>query len=457
MANVSLRNTSNLLTILPKRYASAAAAAQAKEPRQLAPSREPLRVTKLENGTVVASIENHSPVTRIAAVVNAGSRDEAAGQQGVAHALRAFSSLATRNYSQFGVSRTLNQIGAELSVNGTREQTVYLLENTRNQSDRAVDVLGEIVSRPELRRWEIEDNRHRLEFDLDVYDEQPELRISDLIHKASFKNALSNSLYAPRYNVDNIDCETIRQFRNRTFTANNLSLVGVGINHDQLVRYAEFFRLPAGNATRQAAKYIGGEIRDENLNELVHLALSSEGASLGGKDFLVSGIVAHLFGTVGSRINYSSNNGRLARAVLGQAANPAAVSAFNANYTDTGLFGFHVVANKTDVGKIARGVFAEVAKTSKNGVLAEEVNAAKNSLKSALAFSVENSSSLVEAIGQNVEHSNLYSNLNELFKAVDAVPASDINAFVKRLATGKSSLAAIGDLSELPRLEELRD
>ena len=95
-----------------KRYASAAAK-QAKSASQPLP-KEAVRVTKLNNGIVVASLENHSPITRIAAVFNAGSRDETAEQQGASHALRVYSSLATKNFSVFGLSRNLDQIGAQL-------------------------------------------------------------------------------------------------------------------------------------------------------------------------------------------------------------------------------------------------------------------------------------------------------------------------------------------------------
>jgi ubiquinol-cytochrome c reductase core subunit 2 len=76
--------------------------------------REPVRLTRLENGIVVASLENHSPVTRVAAVFNAGARDETHAELGAAHALRVYSSLATRNYSVFGLSRNVDQIGADL-------------------------------------------------------------------------------------------------------------------------------------------------------------------------------------------------------------------------------------------------------------------------------------------------------------------------------------------------------
>ena len=40
---------------------------------------------------------------------------------------------------------------------------------------RGIDILAEVISRPELKHWEIDDARPRLEFDLNVYDERPEL------------------------------------------------------------------------------------------------------------------------------------------------------------------------------------------------------------------------------------------------------------------------------------------
>ena len=43
------------------------------------------------------------------------------------------------------------------------------------KSGRAIDILGEIISRPQFRHWEIHDALPRLTFDLDVYDEKPEL------------------------------------------------------------------------------------------------------------------------------------------------------------------------------------------------------------------------------------------------------------------------------------------
>jgi predicted Zn-dependent peptidase len=104
--------------------------------------------------------------------------------------------------------------------------------------------------------------------------------LSDLIHKAAYSGGLSRSLYAPRFNVDNIDSSMLQEFRRRNFSNDRLTLVGVGIQHEELIRYTDLFRLNAassGNA-RPPSKYIGGELRHDSDSELVHVALAHEGS-----------------------------------------------------------------------------------------------------------------------------------------------------------------------------------
>jgi ubiquinol-cytochrome c reductase core subunit 2 len=464
MANLSLKNTTQLMSMIPRRLASTASQSKPEQKQQqrtrLMPQ-EPVKVTKLGSGVVVASLENNSPITRIAAVVNSGSRDENLKEKGASHALRVFSGLATKNYSQFGVSRTLNQIGAELAVKSSREQTTYLLESTRDTTARAVDILGEIISRPELRRWEIHDSQPRFLFDLDVYDETAELRLADMIHAASFRgvSGLASPLFAPRYNLQNSgNSDVLRGFRARTFTLNRLQLIGVGIGHDDLCRYAESsFRLPTGSAeslVRPASSFLNnGELREESCAGLVHVALASQGASLAsGNELLVSRIVSSALGT-GPRIKHSSGSSRLAKAIAPVASQTALATTFNANYSDAGLFGLHIVAQAADIGKVTKALIAEINKVSKSGLTAQEITNAKNSLKATLALANECSHNIIDSLAQNPNAKSL----DEVLKSVDLVSANDINTFLKKIAGSKKSLAAIGDLSNLPRLDELSE
>ncbi len=89
-----------------KRFASNAKAAtqeQAEQVQKQLLKKEDLKVTKLPNGVVVASIENNSPITKLLAVVNAGSRNEENDTLGASHVLRAASNLVSMSTRANGV------------------------------------------------------------------------------------------------------------------------------------------------------------------------------------------------------------------------------------------------------------------------------------------------------------------------------------------------------------------
>ena len=119
------------------------------------------------------------------------------------------------------------------------------------------------------------------------------------------------------------------------------------------------------------------EIREENSSSVVHVALAFEGAVSSSKDATLGGLLSHVFGTGGPRIKYSSGGSRVEKATAALASSPSAVSSFNASYSDAGIFGFHVVANKTDVGKVTKGVFRELQSVAKSGVSQQEFARAK--------------------------------------------------------------------------------
>ena len=52
-------------------------------------------MSKLSNGLTVASVENHSPISRIGLLVNAGSRYESTANQGISHCLRSYAHLVS--------------------------------------------------------------------------------------------------------------------------------------------------------------------------------------------------------------------------------------------------------------------------------------------------------------------------------------------------------------------------
>jgi hypothetical protein len=53
------------------------------------------------------------------------------------------------------------------------------------------------------------------------------------------------------------------------------------------------------------------------------------------------------------------------------------VSSFNLHYTESGLFGVHIMCHKGDTSKVVKAVWNEFNKVLKNGITKEEFTVAK--------------------------------------------------------------------------------
>lgn len=99
--------------------------------------------------------------------------------------------------------------------------------------------------------------------------------------------------------------------------------------------------------------------------------------SANSQDALLSSLLGHAFGTGGPRVKYSAGGSRMEKSASAVSSGPMAVSSFNVNYSDAGLFGFHVVAGKSDAAKVTKNVFRELQVAAKAGLNEQEVARAK--------------------------------------------------------------------------------
>src|SRR5881398_1171798 len=108
--------------------------------------------TKLADGPRVISAR--LPGARsvsVAAYVLAGSRSEVDGQVGVAHFLEHLTFKGTSRYpTTRALSEAIEGVGGSFNAATDRESTVYWARVPRREATRAMDVLGELIVRPNL-------------------------------------------------------------------------------------------------------------------------------------------------------------------------------------------------------------------------------------------------------------------------------------------------------------------
>lgn len=443
-------------------YATQAAA----KPKSEASSRisvtpQEAKVTRLPNGVIVASVENYSPLSRVSVLYHAGSRHESAENLGVTHFLRAASNNGTQKASAFMIAKQLQQIGSNLECTTTREHVAYTIDCLRSDLSASLPLLNHVATSPVFKPWEVDALRHRLQLDLELYHKNADARLIEKLHRAAYRDTLGQSLYVHADSVGSITPKNLEDFVGARYVSQGAAVVGTGVDHDQLVhlvRKMNFHQQPQQGALAETkkAKYHGGEARVHLKSPLVHAALVTEGVSLSAQEHLPL-ILLQLSLGVGPFVKYGTNvaTSKIGKAALSAATDPCAAMCINLSYSDSGLFGFQVVASAKDIRKVLTSVVGTIGQATKGSLTDAELQKAKKQLRSIVHAHNESSENLLSSMGTEALLSGKLYPAASYDAALDKVTLDDVNKIAKKVINGKPSYAVVGDLTNTPYLDEL--
>uniref|UniRef100_A0A6B2ELK0 Putative ubiquinol-cytochrome c reductase complex core protein n=1 Tax=Phlebotomus kandelakii TaxID=1109342 RepID=A0A6B2ELK0_9DIPT len=411
-----------------------------------------VQTTTLPNKLVVASAEAATPISRVSILFRAGSRCETYDNLGTSHVLRVAAGLTTKGSTAFGITRNIQQIGGNLSVTGDRETLAYTLEVTPNHLDTGLKFLQDVATGQVFKPWELEELVPRLKEDLARLAHP--VRAVDLLHRAAYRSALGNSIFCPKHQIGRLSPETLQHYVASNFTTNRTAVVAVGVDHNTLVGYAQNLPLDSGAGKDNVSGFVGGnEARLDRGGRLAHVALATQGAGWASpKEALALHVLQYAAG-VGPSTKRGNVNGVVGKALTGVLGEkPFGFGAFNASYSDDGLFGFVLSVEARDAGRAVE----TAVKTLRTGSLsAEDVARGKAQFKSDFLYYVDSGEGLLTDIAAQAALCGAVLSPAAIVAEIDAVTSSDVNAVAKRVASGKLALGAVGNLATVPHVHEL--
>ncbi|KAF7666410.1 hypothetical protein LDENG_00107710 [Lucifuga dentata] len=415
-----------------------------------------VQVSKLPNGLVIASLENYSPLSSVGVFVKAGSRYETAQDQGVSHVLRLAANLTTKGASAFKICRSVEAVGGNLSVTSSRETMVYTVNCLRDHLDAVLEFLVSVTTAQEFRPWEVADLISRVKTDKALAQDCTQIGVIEKLHEAAYKNALSNSLYCPDYNVGRISPKQLQAFVEDNFTTGRMALVGLGVKHSILRQVGEGLSVQSGAGAPVAkAVYRGGELRMQDNDGLVHALIASEGAVTGSAEANAFSVLQRILGA-GPHVKRGSNiTSKLSQGIARATTQPFDATAFNSSYSDSGLFGIYTIAQADAAGEVIKAAIAQVRGVAEGNVSEVDITRAKNQVKADYLMSIECSEVLIEEIGAQALTTAAYKVPETVLQSVDAVTQADVVQAAKKFVDGKKSMAASGHLINTPFVDEV--
>ncbi|XP_037113126.1 cytochrome b-c1 complex subunit 2, mitochondrial [Syngnathus acus] len=414
------------------------------------PAPQNVQVSKLPNGLVIASLENYSPLSSVGVFVKAGSRYESVENQGVAHVLRLAASLTTKGVSAFKLCRGVEALGANLSAALSRETMVYTARCFRDDLDNILEYLVNVTTAQEFRPWEVCDLTSRVIADKDRAKRAPQLGVIEKLHEAAYKNTLSNSLYCPEHMVGKVSPQQLHSFVEDHFTTGRMAVVGLGVKHSDLTELSKRFlsvRSGAGAPLVQAT-YRGGELRVQNQDSQVHALVVSEGGVAGGTEATAFAVLQKILG-----VEPHVKRGTGITSKLSQGVTKA--SAFNASYSDSGLFGVYTISQANVARDAIRVAIAQVGSVAEGTVTEDDITRAKIQAKVDYLLSTESSDGLMAEIGAQALETAAYRPPEAVLQAIDAITREHVVKAARKFMDGKKTMAACGHLINTPFLDEL--
>jgi processing peptidase subunit alpha len=300
--------------------------------------------------------------------------------------------------------------------------------------------------------------------DVEERMKNPETNVMESLHEAAwFNNTLGRPLYASPSSLSRLSPDMLRSYQRQFFTPKRMVISGVGVGHDELVEYVDkaFSSLPADDSSLQSekAQYVGGDRRQHVKlpTEDVHFGLGFETASFHDKDLLAVCVLQQLMGGGGSFSTGGPGKGlysRLYENMLNRFDWLENATCFTSLFSDSSLFGIYGSTRPEHGENLVAAIIQELLRL-KEGVQHAELARAKAQLKSSVWMHLEQRAVQLEDMGRQVVIYGRVPSAQELCGQIDQVSQADIVRIVTKMLKTPPSVAAYGDIVNIPRYDQI--
>lgn len=409
-----------------------------------------VNLTTLNNGFRIVSHEMPSVESASVGVwVGAGTRNEPAEVNGVAHLLEHMAFKGTKRRSAADIAEEIETVGGHLNAYTSRESTVYYAKVLKDDVPLALDILADILKNATFDDEELKRERAVILQEIGQAHDTPDDLIFDNFQSTAFPDQpLGRPVLGSAEVVRAMPRETIMDYMCKAYASDRMVLAAAGrVDHDSLVKFAEqnFGGLqPNGSLMSEAAQYGGGEQRDDRDLEQLHLVLGFPGVSYGDDNFYAATILSTLFG--------GGMSSRLFQEIREKRGLVYSIYSFASYYSDGGLFGIYAGTGDAEAGSLMQSVCEEIVRLP-DTIREDEVIRARNQLKAGTLMSLESTGSRCDQLGQQTLAFGAPVPLEEQVQRIEAVDAESVAQLARWTFSGRPTIAAIGPSKQLPGLD----
>ena len=439
----------------------------------------------LDNGLRIIHLPSDSQVVYCGYQINAGTRNEEPGEEGLAHFCEHVTFKGTERRKAWHILNCLESVGGDLNAYTNKEGTVYYSAILKEHIARAVDLLSDIVFHSVYPQAEIDKEVEVICDEIESYNDSPAELIYDEFENILFKGSpLGHNILGTAEQVRAFKTEDALRFTRKLYRPDNAIFFAYGdIDFKKLVKLIQkaLGECPKGRELacsadcksaetpteeriaeetpteeRIAEETPTGETPTEEMeagdaNHKVQSSMFNVQSKVAGQTIVMQKNTHQAHVMIGTRA-YDVNDDRrmplyLLNNILGGPGMNAklnlalrehnglvyTVESTMVAYGDTGTWSIYFGCDEHDVKRCLRLVRKELDKFMQKPLSDAQLKAAKKQIKGQIGVACDNRENFALDFGKSFLHYGWEKNVDRLYEQVDEITAAQIQAVAQEL------------------------
>ncbi|MBB2713049.1 UNVERIFIED_ORG: putative Zn-dependent peptidase [Rhizobium etli] len=352
------------------------------------------------------------------------------------------------------IAEEIEDVGGEVNAATSTETTSYYARVLKDHVPLAVDILADILTESAFEEEELEREKQVILQEINAANDTPDDVVFDRFSEAAYRDqTLGRAILGTPQTVVSFTPQQIRAYLGRNYTTDRMFVVATGaVDHQEFLRMVEdrFASLPTSPSAppvMEAARYVGGSVREPRDLMDAQILLGFEGKPYHARDFYCSQILANILG--------GGMSSRLFQEVREFRGLCYSVYAFHWGFSDTGIFGIHAATGGENLPELVPVIIDELHKSA-NEIHQKEIERARAQIRAQLLMGQE---SPAARAGQIARQMMLYGrpiSNPEMMERLEGITIERLTDLAGRLFYDTvPTLSAIGPLEQLAPMEDI--
>ena len=411
----------------------------------------------LANGLRIIHLPSTQPVVYCGYAVGAGTRDEELGrEEGMAHFCEHITFKGTERRTSMQILGHLESVGGDLNAFTNKEETVYHAAVLKENIDRAVDLLTDIVFHSTYPQAEIDKEVEVIVDEIESYNDSPAELVYDLFENAVFGgHPLGHNILGTAEKLRRYTTADALRFTRRYYRPENSVFFAYGdVDFRKLVRLLEranaadaaaesvaAVSLPplqsatsdnscCGGGKQSAAAplppYVAQHIEHHMDTHLAHVMLGTRAYDVHDERRIALYLLNNILGGPGmtARLNVSLRE---------RNALVYTVESMAQSYSDTGLWAVYFGCDPKNVKRCLRLIRRELDKVMQRPLSDAQLRAAKRQIRGQIGIACDSRESFALDFAKSYLHYGWKKDVTALCERIDALTAADLQRVAQDL------------------------